>query len=527
LPISSDDRFSDELVHFSEDRHMLRTWFRRPARRTSAAKKGSPFRPRLEPLEARRLLSFLPGVSYPNGTGSPAGFVAVADLTGNGVPDIVATNTFQDYRVSVLLGNGDGSFQPAATYLTGDNPVGVRIADVNGDGIPDIITNNVGANTVSVLLGNGDGSFRHKRDYFAGLGGPEDLVVADLNGDGIPDIATANQNAGTVNVLLGNGDGSFQPPVAYAVGAGPVHIEAGLFGNDTGLPDLAVVNNGSGTVSVLVNHGDGTFRRHVDYPVGANPFGITLGDFTNSGTLDIAVANFQSNSVSILPGNGDHTFQRAVNIPVPGGPNDPVAADFNNDGNLDLAVTVQGGGNDRVSILLGDGTGHFAPPMNFPTDSDPLGIAAADLNADGFADLVTASAIGRSVTVLMNDGTWDPGPRGHKTSADVAKRGSPGQALAPLAVSFSELERDTPMALTASLDQPLDAPPSTPCGSASAAPRPWTSSDPALLSPALPGGGPCYFEASDLLESEPGALDRPRNSWGLSGVSHADPFLGP
>ena len=489
------------------------------------ATRARRFIPRLEPLEDRRVPSFLPAVNYPDGTGAPASFVAVADLTGNGIPDIVATNNFGEYHVSVLLGNGDGTFQPAVNYITGQDPVGVQIADLTGNGIPDIITANGNANSISVLLGNGDGTFQRKRDFAVGRQ-PGDLVVADLDGDGIPDIAAVNQLDGTVSVLLGNGDGTFQPAVNYPVGTAPVHIAAGLFGSDTGLPDLAVVNNSSGTVSVLVNHGDGTFRRHVDYPVGAGPFGLTLGDFTHSGTLDIAVANFQSNSVSILPGNGDHTFQRAVNIPVPGGPNDPVAADFNNDGNLDLAVTVQGGGNNRVSILLGDGTGHFAPPMNFPTDSDPVGIATADLNADGFADLVTANAIGRSVTVLLNDGTWDPGPRGHKASADVAKGVSPGQALPPLAVSLGEREGDTPRASTASLDQPLDKPASTPSGGTSAAPRPWTASDPALPSPPLPAGAPRNLEASDLLESDPGALDRPRSALSLSSATHADPFPG-
>jgi hypothetical protein len=426
---------------------MFHIWFRRMAGKATSAQQSRCHRPQLEPLEDRRLLSFLPAVNYPDGTGSPANSVAVADLTGNGIPDIVATDAFGDYRLSVFLGNGDGSFQPPAIYLAGDGVVGVRIADVNGDGIPDIITANDGAgisggggtNTVSVLLGNGDGTFQHKRDYFAGPGGPLDLVVADLRGSGILDIATVNEFAGIVNVLLGNGDGSFQSPVSYRVGARPQHIVAGLFG-DSNVPDLAVTDHDSGMVSVLVNRGDGTFQQHVDYPVGAEPFGITVGDFAHTGNLDIAVANYQSNSVSLLMGNGDHTFQPARSISVPGGPNSLVVADFNNDGNLDLAVTLQGMGGDLVGVLLGDGTGNFDAPLNFATDVDPLGIAAADLTDSGFTDLVTANVVGRSASVLLNDGSWDKARRPAPTSIDARVRAAADQALMLAAFPSAQLD---------------------------------------------------------------------------------------
>ena len=442
---------------------MSQNWFRRIVGKDASGQRPRRHRPQLEPLEDRRLLSFLPAVNYPDGINSPAGFVAVGDLTGNGIPDIVTTEGFGDYRLSVFLGNGDGTFQPPAIYLAGDGVVGVRIADLRGNGISDIITANDGVsigsadrtNTVSVLLGNGDGTFQHKRDYFAGPGGPLDLVVADLNGDGIPDIATVNEFAGTVSVLLGNGDGSLQPPVNYAVGLRPQHIATGRFGGDSDLPDLAVTNHDSGTVSVLVNHGDGTFRQHVDYEVGAQPFGITLGDFANNGNLDIAVANFQSNSVSILMGNGDHTFQPARDITVPGGPNSLVAADFNNDDNLDLAVTVQGGSNDHVSVLLGDGTGNFAPPLNFPTDVDPLGIAAANLTNDGFSDLVTANVVGRSASVLLNDGSWDTAPRGVQTSADTVARFAPDPTLALAGVPSGDRQKAAPSVFSAGPGQSL------------------------------------------------------------------------
>jgi hypothetical protein len=387
--------------------------------------------PRLEILEDRCVPSFVP-VTYPTGDGSQAWSLAAGDLTGSGIPDLVVTQA--NYTAGVYLGNGDGTFQFVGNSITGDDSLGVQIADLTGNGIPDIVTANALGGSVSVLLGNGDGTFQPKRDYLTGGTGPGPgaLVVADLTGNGIPDIATANFYDNTVSVLLGNADGTFQPAATYAVGAGPVSIAAGFFGTDSNVPDLAVVNSPSGTVSVLVNHGDGTFRQHVDYAVGAAPFGIALGDFANTGTQDIAVANFQSNTVSLLFGNGDHTFQRATNIAVAGGPDRLVAGDFNNDGNVDLAVTVAFGNNNAVRVLLGNGTGQFAPPLTFPTGGDPAAIVAADLTNDGYTDLVTANITGHSYTVLMNDGAWGTPPQDPSTFASTVGQVSPEQPLRSL-----------------------------------------------------------------------------------------------
>jgi hypothetical protein len=509
---------------------MFHRWVWRMTGKNVSAQRSRGYRPQFEPLEDRWLLSFLPAVNYPNGTGDLSTTVAIGDLTGNGISDIVLNNEPGDYRVSVLLGNGDGTFQPAVNYVTGEGPGVIQIADVNGDGIPDLITANFdpgigitgdgGPETVSVLLGNGDGTFQHKRDAFVGHR-PGGLVVADLTGDGIPDIVTTNRFDNSVSVLVGNGDGTFRAPVTYPVGFNPVAIAAGRFGGDSDLPDLAVVNNDSGTVSVLVNYGDGTFRRHVDYPVGSQPFGIALGDFAHTGNLDIAVANFESNTVNVLMGNGDHTFQPARNTAVPGGPADLVAADFNNDGNLDLAVAVEGGSNHRVSVLLGDGTGNFASPLDFDTGLGPLGIAAADLNHDGFADLVTANFPGRSASILLNDGSWDTAPRGIQTSVDTVARSAPDQALALAALPAGDRQGSTPGVFTADLGQPLDATPARPVDGAAAAPQAGTAFHPTTPAPALPTNAHRDLGAPDLLESDPGILDRLWGAVGLADDPHA------
>ena len=170
-------------------------------------------------------LSFQPAVTYSSG-GSGLVSLVVADVNGDGKPDIIVGNVAAGATsVGVLLGNGDGTFQPVLlTYVAsirGFNQVAV--ADVNGDGKPDLIVAvccpSNGDAAAAVLLGNGDGTFQSPVTYDSGGRGATALVVADLNGDGKPDIAVTNSNNSynsTVGVLLGNGDGTFQPALTSA-----------------------------------------------------------------------------------------------------------------------------------------------------------------------------------------------------------------------------------------------------------------------------------------------------------------------
>src|SRR5262249_23128954 len=142
--------------------------------------------------------------------------VAVADVNGDGAPDLITANYGAAYgTVSVLLGNGDGSFQHQQGLAIGSNTLSIAAVDVNGDGKPDLVTANSATNTVSVLLGNGDGTFQPQQTLDVGSQ-PSSVVVADVNGDGKADLIVANRGSlatpgDTVSVLLGNGDGTFQP----------------------------------------------------------------------------------------------------------------------------------------------------------------------------------------------------------------------------------------------------------------------------------------------------------------------------
>jgi hypothetical protein len=351
-----------------------------------------------------------------NAVGShPAFGIVAGDFTGDGHLDLAVANV-ASRDVSILLGNGDGTFQPAVQYAVGSFPFGIVAGDFNGDGRLDLavacvgpeLNGGTGPGDVSVLLGNGDGTFQPAVQYAAGIG-PEAIVAGDFTRDGHVDLAVANVYSNDVSILLGNGDGTFQPPVQYAVGLQPEGIVAGDFTGE-GRLDLAVSNWDSNTVSVLLGNGDGTFQPAVQYVVGVWPLGIVAADFTGDGHLDLAVADRKSNAISVLLGNGDGTFQPAVQYEVGSVPEGIVAGDFTGDGHLDLAVSNRG--SLTISVLLGNGDGTFQPAVQYAAGTAPSGLVAADFTGDGRLDLAFNNIVSDNVSVLLGngDGTFsDPG----------------------------------------------------------------------------------------------------------------------
>ena len=227
--------------------------------------------------------------------------VAIADLNGDGKLDLVIADDYYSY-ISVLLGNGDGTFEVAATYDTSGSLVSsVAIGDLNGDHIPDLAVASpcpsVGdckgvEGVVSVLLGNGDGTFQTAVSYTSGAYAADSVAIADVNRDGKPDLVLANwcqsdscsdgSDQGVVSVLLGNGDGTFQTPMNFSSGAVAATAVAVGDVNGDGKPDLVVgnlclsdANCNGGIVSVLLGKGDGTFSPAVTYSAGG--YDATLG----------------------------------------------------------------------------------------------------------------------------------------------------------------------------------------------------------------------------------------------------------
>jgi hypothetical protein len=320
-----------------------------------------------------------------------------ADFNGDGNQDLAVAN-YLDNTVSVLLGNGNGSFQSQVTYTTGTGPVNVSAADFNGDGKLDLAVVNALANTVSILLGNGDGTFQTAVDYATGLQ-PAGVITADFNGDGALDLAVSNELAATVSILLGNGDGTFQDAVDYAVGEQPTGIAASDFNGDDIL-DLAVANFSSNTIALLAGNGDGTFQLPTFTATAPGPVSLVAADFNGDGSPDLVVAELTASQVSFLPGEGNNTFGRRVDYDTGMYPEAVVTGDFNGDGILDLALPTDDA-LGSVSVLLGTGTGTFQPSTDFPAGLLPAAIATGDFNNDGRLDVATADANLNSISALL------------------------------------------------------------------------------------------------------------------------------
>ncbi len=362
--------------------------------------------------------TFQPAVNIPISFAPFA--VAVGDFNGDGNLDVVATDSgFREGNtVTVLLGTGDGTFQSPRSFAVGRNPEAVTVGDVNGDGIADIVTANIMDNTVSVLLGNGDGSFRNRVTYPVGVN-PRSVSLADLRGDGRPDIVTANEGfidtPGGVSVLLNNGDGTFQPATDFSIGSGERDLAPEFVGvtdfNGDGIPDIATANTSDvgDSVSILLGTGDGTFlpaRRMTNTPAAS----LAVGDVNGDGIPDLVTTDRGfinvSVTVDVLLGNGDGTFRPPIRS-TQGDIRAQAFGDFNGDGRLDLAALESF---NSVTVLPGNGDGTFLAAPTFATDAQPQGLATADFNGDGIPDLVSANRGGNSVSILLGtgDGTFQP-----------------------------------------------------------------------------------------------------------------------
>ena len=404
------------------------------------------------PLESNAVLFPIsisePNVSFANSSISvgtnPRG-IAAGDFNGDGKQDLAIVNS-TDNTLTILLGNGDGTFtQASGSPITlGNNlqSVAVIASDFNNDGILDLAVANETDNSISILIGVGDGTFTLGGTRFSTSGqNPVALAAVDLDGDGNLDLAVVNQtnltssackNNGSVALLLGDGTGNFSLMAAspsssfnfytnssgytqnpICVGASPNSIAVADFSGD-GLPDLAVTagsggscNPGVGVVTVMDDNDTflGDFPppfnppSPVSYCAGKAPTSLVAGDFNKDGMVDVAVSDLSDGSVSILLNTGTTFAQPALNFLSNGaGPSYVVAGDFNSDQNLDLAVVSPAG----VSIMPGDGTGNFNSVQGpFNAGTTPFAAVAADFNGDGRLDLAISNGNANAATIML------------------------------------------------------------------------------------------------------------------------------
>ena len=354
-------------------------------------------------------------------------FAAVADLNGDGKPDIVVSN-FTANTVAVLLnttapGAGTATFADKQTFATGANPYSIAVADFNGDGKPDLAVVNFYGSSVSVLLnttsaGAATPSFAAQQAFVTGTN-PYSVVAADVNGDGKPDLIVVNENDSNVSVLLntttpGSATATFAAQHTFTTGGYPFFVTAADVNGD-GRPDLIVADQGDNTVSVLLNitaAGAPTpsFAARTSFPTGASPHSIGVTDVNGDGRPDIVIVNLGDNNVGVLlnttdPGAATASFAAQHTFATGASPVSVAVTDVNGDGKADLVVVNTT--DDSVSVLLnttdpGATTPSFADQQAFATGGYSYGVAAGDLNGDGKPDFVVANFNSSDVSVLLN-----------------------------------------------------------------------------------------------------------------------------
>jgi Subtilase family/FG-GAP-like repeat len=404
--------------------------------------------------------------TFPNvltlGAGEAPVSVALADINGDGNADIVTGGGYfgvGDYGeeatnlVTVLLGDGKGNFSLPSVYRTEPNLYGLAVADLNGDGKPEVIVASQSTDTAIVLLNDGQGNLNGPTGSYVGYitaqGDQLDSVnapyggfmVQDLNGDGKPDLAVIEvppkgSSPWSLATLLNDGTGHFgsfsRVPVADE-GNGPTGYAFGDFRN-TGRPDFIAWENFQGNPSIvyLPNNGSGQFGRHQVTSFNPNQLGtaglLAVGDFNGDGKLDFVLITGVpgSNGLQLVffEGNGDGTFQMgssaSLNTTTP--PFMIFVGDYNRDGKLDVLIwvydNVVGTTNHNVYEFLGNGDGTFAPAKLILPNFGFFGMA--DVNNDGYPDIVefdetpstTASgwdAANFTIFLGQSDGTFTQG----------------------------------------------------------------------------------------------------------------------
>lgn len=342
-------------------------------------------------------------------TGPPPGAMTVLDVDRDARPDLGIVDRCESVcdsaMVSILGGNGDGTFREPRRYVGGSRLNAIVAADLNRDGVTDLILSDDFLDRVTLLEGREDGSFLSPLRFPAEPGASH-MAVADVDGDGWSDLASVHFRGFSsipdkVSVFLRREDGSYGPPVTYPVGHSATFIAAADLNGDA-RSDLVVTNAADNNLSVLIAGEGGTLQPQILLPAGIAPQAVTIGDVNLDGWQDIVAANYASNELSIHLGNGSGQFGAPLKVTVSDGPFDVVLADFNTDGNLDAAARKNNAA--EVGVLMGRGDGTFDPETRFQVGSPAGVLAAGDFNGDGMVDLAVSNAKSSDVSILLGQG---------------------------------------------------------------------------------------------------------------------------
>jgi hypothetical protein len=343
---------------------------------------------------------FVASAQVPTGT-SPTG-IATADFNNDGHVDFATANFESVPNVSVLLGDGTGAF------VESDNPVLSRLvidlaaADFNQDGKIDLVVTSVsseGDDFVSVLPGLGDGTFSEPVQYPAG-NFPARIVVSDVNSDGFQDVIVASTNSYAVSVLFGYGNGALAPRVEYFVGAAVASVAVSDMNGDGFMDLLASLNGVDASFEQLLGVAGGTFGTPTDWGNTHTVYStIAVSNLDPEDHPDVVMVDMFHGAVEVYRGNGSGSFSAATTYSDGSSPRDAAIADFYGRGSNDIAVAGDAG----VSLLESLGDGSFRDAGSIQNSVGGSGVKVADVNEDGWPDLVVACSSHDYALVLLND----------------------------------------------------------------------------------------------------------------------------
>lgn len=390
--------------------------------------------------------------------------VAVADISGDGKPDVVLAYPNND-TIGVMLGSGSQTLNTVQTYSTGMGvgPEGVSVADVNGDGKPDVVAVTL-TNTMEVLLGSGNGTLGAASPFGTATYGYT-FAVADVNGDGKPDLVAPHLSGSDVKVLLND-----PPPVVVSINraapatattqatsvtftvrfsepvsgvtaanfsvaldpamtsaaptvappSGPSAVFMVTFSGITGNGNVALNLVGINSSTTIVNDVGELLKPAVGFataiPFNPEAYDVTVADMDGDGKPDLILADLSQHDVSVVLGNGDgitqppQSFSTDISGSQASAPSGVAVADLNGDGKLDVVASESD--DNEIGVFIGNGNGTLQPQVTYPltAGADPISIKVADFNADGKPDLIVADYMSGSLGFLAGNGngTFNP-----------------------------------------------------------------------------------------------------------------------
>ncbi|CAF1313567.1 unnamed protein product [Rotaria sordida] len=375
-------------------------------------------------------------VSY----GSAPWSVDVGDFNNDSRLDVVTTN-FRSGSLSVLLGQGNGSFGKAMTYSANIivQPVSVAVGDVNNDKKLDIVITDGSSDIVGVLLGYGNGTFSNVMTYVVGRSSaPNGISLFDLNNDNHLDLIVTTRDEGFIGIFLGYGNGSFQEMTKYSTGSlsSTYRIAIADFNNDYRY-DFAVTDIVNDKIIIFYGYGNGSFQLARTYftGFGSSPYAITTAKLKNSNQINIIVTLWGTGNVGILTEYiaAEFANQKTLSTGSAPQPYSVTVGNFNDDNYIDIVIVNSG--SDNLDILFNTGNGTFERQITYPigADSYPQYVIADDINKDNHLDIVTVNSKSNSISLIMgyDNGTFDL-PRVYSTGKDSH----------PLAVAIGDLNND-------------------------------------------------------------------------------------